>query len=895
MTSLTSASGTVMSLWHAGSAIVEGTMALLAWLSDHLILVCLAAAAALGIFEAVRTHLADKASRKRTAYRLEPSRTFEPDAEQIWRYAALLTRAAARGKWWVPQRSRSARIRMTADGYRALDFCVEAPAGAAKMLATSPYRGVKITRTRPAPPARKALETVRAEFVVRGSPAKSLRAVPLDPDPLQPLVDALSGVRADLGDRVEICLDMQRIPVWQLWLTRWRLLAEARRQALKHARQDQNATAVLEDGWRAAMANLFTGDSQRHNTRWMMPPRPRPVDRDKVLGKLQAPGGLMRIQLLVRCTSNKRGNAEEHLAQISAALDVFAGTARLVHTGQRLGPLRIGPDHRLLRKGWDKRWATAQIKGHPTWVRADEVAGLLKPPTAHCVLPVMPSEVPTYVPGSPEAAELMVQGWYTGPDGVDRLIGSPLGETLFSVRVGKATYGKTMMALCQFVALAHAGGGGMFVDPHGDAIRDAARYLAHDPIMERMLLVDLTGRAGGHTQLGTWNPLSLERTQRPDEVARSVIDAIAGTLGWNDSTHPRALTVLTKAVEALVKVNIEAVGAKQPQRQATLFQIRALLTDPVWRRHALRVLDAEAQNWWTKIFPSFPPEAYAPVINPLERLYANPVTRAFLGSPTSSFDFREAMDSGKLIWICPSASGPTDRLLLSLMFADFFRAGLSRRDVPEEARRPFHAFVDELISIDSASSSIIAQVSEELRKFRVRLHAMTQLLQRVSAPTRESLLQNASVISSTAGSYDAVNLVAKEWGGSLEPVDIARLPRFHHYLTLTNEGRRVGPLLVRGPQLAELFSDLAESKAKVRALRAAADANVGALPQKVLCEVAEKHDAKVGGFLKLRKPSRKDAQATKNRQSASNSGQPAAGEGREAVAESELPHSQTDA
>ncbi|AWN24796.1 ATP/GTP-binding protein [Streptomyces sp. NEAU-S7GS2] len=889
----THTSSAVSGLWDLTSGLVTGILRLLGWISSHLILLCLLGVIGLAVFEVVRTRLADKASRKRVAFRLTPNKTFEPDAEQIWRYATLLTRASTSGPWWTPLRSRSTRLRMTADGHHPLDFSVEAPASAAHLLATSPYRGVKITRTAPVRTVAKAQHTVRAEFVLRGSPAKSLRAVPLDPDPLQPLVDALAAVRADLGDRAELCLDVQRIPVWQLWMRRWRLLADARRKALRHARQDQNATADVEDGWRSVLANLFAGDDKRTRSRLSVPARPRPLDRAKVLGKLQDPSGLLRIQILVRCTSNQTGNADKRLGHISAALDVFAGGTRLVHTGQRLGPLRIGPDHRFFRKAFDRRWISGQIKGHPSWVRADEIAGLLKPPTMHCVLPVLPSEAPTYVPGSSKAAGLMVQGWHTAPNGKDRLIASPLDETLFTLRVGRSNFGKTEQALCQIVGLAHAGVGGMYIDPHGDAMRAAARYLAHEPIMQRLWFLDLTGRLGEKAPMGTWNPLSLERGQRPDEVVRAVTDAIAGTLGWNDSTHPRALTVLTKSVEALIAVNAAAVAAGAPERQATLFQIRALLTDASWRGQVLAVLDAKAADWWRSTFPTFPPDAVAPVTNPLERLYANPVTRALLGSPTSTFDFREAMDSGRLVWICPSASGPTDRLLLSILFADFFRAGLSRRNLPETERRPFHAFVDELISIDSSSSSVIAQVSEELRKFGVRLHAMSQLLQRVSASTRESLMQNASAISSTAGSIEAVSIVAKEWSGAVDPAEIADLPRFHHYVTFTAGGRRIGPLLIRGPRLGELYDELARP-GKVRELRASADANVAARPQGELCTAAEGHDQLVSAFLKLRKRPVRASVAAKEASDAPGPDVSGAGHNEERD-DYELPPTQTDA
>ncbi|MDI5983038.1 hypothetical protein, partial [Amycolatopsis magusensis] len=72
------------------------------------------------------------------------------------------------------------------------------------------------------------------------------------------------------------------------------------------------------------------------------------------------------------------------------------------------------------------------------------------------------------------------------------------------------------------------------------------------------------------------------------------------------------------------------------------------------------------------------------------------------------------------------------RLLVSLMVYDFLRAGLSRRDTRERDRHPFRFYLDELISLDGAASTVLAEITEQLRKFGCRLHGMTQLLHRLS-------------------------------------------------------------------------------------------------------------------------------------------------------------------
>ncbi|WP_127355332.1 type IV secretory system conjugative DNA transfer family protein [Actinacidiphila soli] len=231
-------------------------------------------------------------------------------------------------------------------------------------------------------------------------------------------------------------------------------------------------------------------------------------------------------------------------------------------------------------------------------------------------------------------------------------------------------------------------------------------------------------------------------------------DAFATSLGWGDANTPRAITILTKAVEALAAVNAQAVAARAEDCQATVFQIRPLLTDPRFRKLVVDRLDTEAARWWMTSFTDFPKDALPTVLNPLDRLAASPVICAFLGSPTDSYDIRHAMDRSKVVWICPAGTGPTDRLLVSLLVRDMLRAGLSRRDIPERDRRWFRLYLDELISLDGAPSTSLAEITEQLRKFGVRMHGMTQLLHRLSSDVRTALLQNASCLSTTAGSVE---------------------------------------------------------------------------------------------------------------------------------------------
>jgi len=841
-------------LWHAGVSLAEIAWAMATWLYANAWWLGLIGAMAWCGWAVLQRHLATKALEKRTYVELRPSRQFEPSSEEILRFGAQLIRAASAGPWWTPKNARSVRIRLRADGSKPLIYRIEGPASAQHLLQQTPYARV---RTEPARPVRDEQHnhTVRSVFVLHGAAGSRLRDVPLEPDPLQPLIDAVADLRADLGDLAELCLDLSPASTWRLRARRKQVVDAARQRARHESRQEaqwmtQDA-ATMEDTLSRQVTRLLVPKEQRggEGRRLLMTPRPTRVDRDKALGKLAEDTGLVRVQLLVRCASDTAGRAQRRLRHIEAALDVYAARTRLSSSGWSFGPLRFGPDRWPWRDRFDQRWASGLIRpARDSWAQITELAGLLKPPTMHARLPVLDGDIPTFEPGK----DLLPQGWHRGPDGHERLIATREADTLFEVQVGKAGWGKTMRALVQAVAVAHSRGGLAFVDPHRDSWATIAPYLAHPGIMRRAWLIDLTIR-DPQDHLACWNPLGMTSGQAPHEVVAATVDAFATSLGWGDTNTPRAITILTKAVEALAAVNAQAVAARAEDCQATVFQIRPLLTDPLFRKLIVDRLDTEQARWWITSFPEIPKEALPTVLNPLDRLATSPVIKAFLGNPTGNYNIRHAMDRSKIVWICPAGTGPTDRLLISLLVRDLLRAGLSRRDITERDRKPFRLYLDELISLDGAASSSLAEITEQLRKFAVRMHGMTQLLHRLSGDVRTTLLQNASCLSTTAGSVEAIRHITDQWGNQINPAEAAELDRYHHWASFTVAGKRIGPLLIRGPELNEVFSDLARPS-KVRALARAAHTNTGAKPLAELTAVASTHEAAVRTFLTRHHP-----------------------------------------
>ncbi|MGW5637642.1 ATP/GTP-binding protein [Streptomyces sp. NPDC003832] len=814
-----------------GLGLISGIVHTAGWVISSWWVVALAAVAVCAAGEVVVRHLALKASAERMALELIPARHFDPGLEEIFRRGVQLARASTSMPWWAPRRSKAVQIRLRADGSSPLRYRIEGPAGGERLLSITPF-GPAVTVNRGRPLVDKPrTHSVRAEFILRGKPTAPLREVPLDPDPLQPLIDAVSDLRAELGDLAEIRLDIQRAPKWALRARRLQLMSDARRverrEAQRAARWVRQDAGGIEDSVIGQLRHLAAGGQGGGGRRLVMPPVPRRVEPAEALGKLSEDDHLVRVQLLVMCASNTKGRAEARLAQLQAAFDVFGGVSRWAMRGWRVGPWRFGADRWPSRRGFERRWRLGHCQPpRPNWVRLDELTGLLKPPTVHCRLPLLPGDLPTFRHGDPQ---LLLQGIYRGPDGRRRLVATFAEETLFEVGVGKAGGGKTERALAQAIGWAHAGGGLLFLDPHRDSWPRALPFLAHDDLIPRIALIDLN--PGGPTaQVSSWNPIGMHQGQTAHEVVEATTDAYATVLGWDDATAPRAITILTAALTVLVAVNAAACQVARPEDQATIFHVRPLLTDAVFRQAALTAvadrLDEETRSWWRTVFPTLPADAFAVVLNPIARLAANPVTRAFLGQPAGVYNIRAAMDTRMIVWVCPGGSGPTDGLITALLARDLLRAVRSRRDTPPAQRVPFRPYFDELITLTGAAPETIAAMFEDFRKYRVHVHGMTQLLARLPQPVRLSLVQNASTLATTAGSQSAIAPITAEWGDTPSPGIVAALDRFEHYMSLTVAGSRVGPVRITGAHLDDVFAGFARPD-HTRALEIAARATAG--------------------------------------------------------------------
>ncbi|MEU5137043.1 ATP/GTP-binding protein [Streptomyces californicus] len=667
-------------------------------------------------------------------------------------------------------------------------------------------------------PATPEMHYARAELALALPDHLALREVPLAPDPLESLANAVADVREDLGESADVMLDLVPVAPNRVNSRRRRLLAQGRRNpsdgpAIPGMPQRTNRFGFDLGQVMSEIATEMTGNQGGGAQR-------RPQDKQRApqatdLGKLGAGAEpIFSMQLLVRTRARDKYRARMILDQIIAALELWAGDNHLRSVGLHLGLTRMRADHWIYRNKFDRRFETGLfVPRRHSWVTTKEIAGLLKPPTmsntapnilrSGGVVPPPPAALPTWT----GQKGLLPIGWVFKSGGGERLAGVPLKYLLFALFLGKSGFGKTEMSLVQAIALAHNGFGVLFLDPHGDGWTRARPYLAHAKLADRIWEIDLTSPELDK-MVGSWNPLSMEHRRESEipDIVQYIVTGFAAAVGWNDASA-RAKTILTRAVESLVHLSWQVCQAGKPELAPTVFQIRTILTNTAWRAEVLKYLPKDVRDFWEQTFPGYAKEAIPIVIGIIERLSSSNAIKAFLGSSRSTYDIRHAMDNGKVVFVCPAGTGDVDRIISSLLIYDLFRAGLSRRNTPPDERRDFYSFIDELTSVDGASKGTLAQITEQLRKYNVKLLAMTQMAQRLSPTTRQGLLQNLSILSTTASDIDEAALVTRRWGKKVSPDTIVQLNRYNYVMSVTLDGGTTDPFRVRGASVEDLYGD----------------------------------------------------------------------------------------
>ena len=783
-------------------ALLRSRELLSAWLASHAdVLTLYLAVPAIAVLLAAltcRVVVTRRALSRRVRLVVLAPDSFAPTLDGVLRCAAQLSRVRRLVGGWLDPRASAARVLLDAsDGVMRYSLVVPERALPAIRSALSNYDRVQIRRADPEPPLRQEGCVLRAELRLARPSSEPLAHLALDPDPLQSFARALAAMHPE-RERGQVAVDLLPCTAGARRRLRRTLLRQARRT---------NTIAPYTTG---GVLDVLTGGGRQAGRQPAADVVGQRAEREQIAAKVLQNEPLFHLQVLVRCQAPVKGIAAERLQAILGCFDAWAAANSFRVVGVRLlGLAFLGADLPGRRSWFDRRIDTGLFRpARQGIVGAREVAGFLKPPTVNCAAPdVLRLGAAVYPPprNLPE---------YTGQKDVlplgrvssekrQRIVGLRLADTFFTYTAGRSRWGKTELAITQFLSLVRAGHGGMFLDPHEDAIRRIKSCLTEPELAGRIVELDLVGARSREGQPG-WNLLAARGLSDDARERRveAIVDSFASALQWGERNN-RALTLTTQATAALIELSTVLPDELAP----TIFQIPTLLGNPEWLQVTLPFLSVPRRQFFSERFPRMAEEAITPVTNLIDRLRSSTQLAALLGSQQSTYDIAEAMNRGRIVLACPGAGGARDRLVANLLVFDLLHAAKGRAHIPPAKRREFYVFLDEVQTYDGASSGNLAALLEQTAKYGVRATLLNQNPERLTSATLNALTTNRSHLIATALNAHAAALISREWASDPPAGAITGLPRWTFIAQATHHGGLTRPFLFENLAVTDLFAD----------------------------------------------------------------------------------------
>jgi hypothetical protein len=341
--------------------------------------------------------------------------------------------------------------------------------------------------------------------------------------------------------------------------------------------------------------------------------------------------------------------------------------------------------------------------------------------------------------------------------------------------LGKSGSGKSCLLQLLIKDDIDKGFGCAVLDPHGDLVDDILRLIPKHRV-DDVVLFDPSQKEFAPS----FNPMAPVRPELKLRVAMSFLDSFKRVFraDWSE----RMDHVLRYAMLGL----LSAPGCN-------LISLRRMLTDEKYRAEIVRqAKDESVKRFWLREFTArrkeFEEGPISRLLNRLDELLATDSVRHILGQSQNLFNFRDFMDSRKIVLLKVSKGvlGSENATLLgSLLLWKIYEAAMSRADIPASERQDFYLYVDEFQNFATDSFS---EILSEARKYNLNLTFANQYLNQLPTSIRKTIFGNvANFLSFRVGADDA-GAVSSEFAPQFGDGDLLNLAIRDFYIRMSIDG-----------------------------------------------------------------------------------------------------------
>ncbi|HZQ29946.1 MAG TPA: TraM recognition domain-containing protein [Patescibacteria group bacterium] len=380
--------------------------------------------------------------------------------------------------------------------------------------------------------------------------------------------------------------------------------------------------------------------------------------------------------------------------------------------------------------------------------------------------------------------------------------------------VGKTGVGKSEFLKDMILQDIRNGEGVCFIDPH-DTI-DKLLPLIPPERAEDVILFDPSD---------TDRPMGLNMLEADTEEQKHyVVSSIVGLM--YKLYDPNKTGIIGPRFEHAIR-NAMLTVMSEPGN--TFVEVVRILTDPAFVQELLpKVQDPIVRRYWTDQIAQtsdfHKSEVLDYIVSKFGRFVTNRMMRNIIGQSKSAFNFREAMDNGKILLISLSKGkiGEENSNFLGLILVPkILVAAMSRQDTPEDQRRDFFLYVDEF---QNFATPDFAQILSEARKYRLNLTVANQFIGQMDEEVKNAIFGNVGTLVSFRVGVNDANYLQHEFQPVFTESDLINVDRFNAYIKTIVNGEPVPPFSMdltrdmteekslENPRVAELVRELSRLK-----------------------------------------------------------------------------------
>ena len=261
----------------------------------------------------------------------------------------------------------------------------------------------------------------------------------------------------------------------------------------------------------------------------------------------------------------------------------------------------------------------------------------------------------------------------------------------------------------------------------------------------------------------------------------------------------------------------------------TVIDIPRMFTDDDYVKLYLKKLkDPVVRAFWEKEMAKtsdyHKSEMLGYLVSKVGRFVENEMMRNIMGQQTSAFDFREVMDSQKILLVnlAKGRTGEVNAKLLGLIIvAKLQMAAMGRADMKEEDRKDFYLYIDEFQNFITDS---ISTILSEARKYKLDLIIAHQYMGQLTddkgrSDIRDAVLGNVGTIMVGRIGPDDSEILAKEFAPTFGSYDLLNTPQYAFYVKELIDNQASKPFLMNAhapqkgnPELAKAIKQLSRLK-----------------------------------------------------------------------------------